>query len=452
MSTYQGMLSATTETYHSYAGAIAVAPEPVTPAEERPKPVRRSRRPEFYKPFHYLLLVYLYFYCSRIPELVRFLHVGLVLQPILLAGMIMTGTSKAILRSPIGRFMIAFTIWVAICVPFSVWRGGSFQILLLSAQALGLMFFMAAFIRTLDDCYRAIYVMALALATVGVLSLVIGGGARLGDPRLGLGRGNDTLSDANILALYLVIGMPLLWFASTVKSGVMKIGLIGMMLPALAALGKTGSRMGLVALALAILFFLAFASASQRAVIILAGFVGLVVASSLLPQRIIDRFTTVLQAGDTAASAEAAESAAARKIMFKRSLEMTAEHPFLGVGPGEFMDAEAQEAMEAGRRGLWRYTHNAYTEVSSETGIPGLVLFVTAFYYTYKGLSRYRSRYPNPRVRRAALCVQIAVVVTAIGAFFLSIAYSGILYAIMGLSAAFQLAAASHNKLTKAGT
>jgi hypothetical protein len=65
-------------------------------------------------------------------------------------------------------------------------------------------------------------------------------------------------------------------------------------------------------------------------------------------------------------------------------------------------------------------------------------------------LSPYRSRFPNGRVRRAALCIQIAVLVTAIGAFFLSIAYSGIFYPVMGISAAFQLAAARQYKLLKA--
>ena len=47
---------------------------------------------------------------------------------------------------------------------------------------------------------------------------------------------------------------------------------------------------------------------------------------------------------------------------------------------------------------------------------------------------------PVYTVRRAALFVQIAVLIAAIGAFFLSIAYGGIVYAIIGLSMAFQMA------------
>jgi hypothetical protein len=45
-------------------------------------------------------------------------------------------------------------------------------------------------------------------------------------------------------------------------------------------------------------------------------------------------------------------------------------------------------------------------------------------------------------VGRAALFLQIAVVMSCVGAFFLSIAYSGLLYAILGISAAYQAAVA----------
>ncbi len=444
---YQGMTPAATDDYAIDTDAVALAPETTAP-EERPRTVRRRHRPEFYKPFHYLLLVYLFFYCSRIPELVSWLHIGLLLQPMLLIGMIMTGTSKAIFRTAIGKVMTAFTLWVAFCVPFSIWRGGSTQIFILAVQALALLFFMAAFIRTLDDCYRALFVIALAMAAVGAMSFLIGG--KVNAARLSLGeQTSQTLGDANYLALYLVVGLPFLWFASTWKKGFVKYGLLLMMVPVLAALGRTGSRMGLLALVAGTLFFLVFASAGQRAVVIMGGFITLVLAVFLLPQRITERFTTFFQP-QSSASAEAAASSEAREHMLKRSIELTFEHPLFGVGPGQFINAEAQEAMSVGQRATWHYTHNTYTELSSETGIPGMVIFLIAFFLAFRGLSQYRSRFPSMQVRRAALCLQMAVLVSAIGAFFLNLAYSGILYAILGMSAAFQLAAARQYKIMKA--
>ena len=79
-----------------------------------------------------------------------------------------------------------------------------------------------------------------------------------------------------------------------------------------------------------------------------------------------------------------------------------------------------------------------------------MVFFVMALFWSYWGLGKIRRHYPIGRARKAALAIQMMIIISAIGAFFLSIAYSGILYPIMGLSAAFQVAAARQYKLMKA--
>ena len=447
MSTFQGqgMMPEVTGEYGACPDSSTVVV--TTPEEQRPRVVRWSGRDKLYKPFHYLLLVYLFFYCSRIPELIPNAHIGMILQPILLIGMIMTGRVKAVLKMPLGKLLIAFTVWIAICVPFSVWKGGSFAIFLITLQALVLVAFMAAFIRTIPDCFRVMYTVALAMAAVGILSLVIGGG-RAHDTRLGLGRGTDTLSDANFLCLYILIGLPFLWLTASRKTGFMKALLLSLMAPMLLGAGRTGSRMGLLALVAGLLLYLIFASSKQRTIVITSGIVFLILAPFFLPQRILERFTTYFDA-TSPQSLEAAESAEARKRLLIRSLELTAEHPLLGVGPGEFMDAEAAEAKEVGQRGAWHYTHNSYTELSSETGITGLVLFLIAFFGAYRGLSPIRNKYPDVRVRQAALFTQMAVVMTAIGAFFLSIAYGGIITAVIAISATLQAAVANQAKQTR---
>ena len=446
--TFQGqrMTPAATGEYSVDADSITVDPV-VASSEQRPRPARRSTRESLYKPFHYLLLFYLFLYCGRIPELIPTAHIGIILQTILLIGMIVTGRERAILRMPLGKILIAFTAWVMICVPLSVWRGGSFQIFLITLQALALIAFMAAFIRTLPDCFRAMYTVALAMALVGVLSLVIGGG-RMQDSRLGLGGATETLSDANFLCLYILIGLPFLWGTASSKAGFKKVLLLSLTIPMLAGAARTGSRMGLLAIVAGLVLYLIFASVKQRIIVIGASLVFLILAVFLLPQRITERFTTYFEA-HSAAAAEAAGSAEARKRLLIRSLELTAEHPFLGVGPGEFIDAEAKEAGEEGNRGMWHYTHNSYTELSSETGIAGLVLFLIAVFGAYRGLSPIRSKYPDTRVRRAALFIQMAVLMTAVGAFFLSIAYGGIISVVLAISGTFQGAVANKARQAK---
>jgi O-antigen ligase len=98
---------------------------------------------------------------------------------------------------------------------------------------------------------------------------------------------------------------------------------------------------------------------------------------------------------------------------------------------------------------MWHYTHNSYTELSSETGIAGLVLFVIALFGAYRGLSPIRNKNPDVRVRRAALFTQMAVVMTAVGAFFLSIAYGGIVIVLVAISATLQATVANRAKLAR---
>jgi O-antigen ligase len=445
---YQKMTPSATEEYAIYHDPVATVEAPVTaaPGPERQR-MRRSKGPQFYMPFHYILLAYLFLYCSRLAEMIPYLHIGMVIQPILLIGMIMTGTVKSIFENSIGKYMVAFTIWVAICVPFSIWRGGSFPVFLTALQALGLLFFMAAFIRTIPDCFRVMFTVALAMAAVGVLSIVVGGG-KIHDTRLGLGTGGDTLADANFLALYLIVGLPFLWFSASIKTGIVKVGLFLMMIPVLAGMARTGSRMGLLGLAAGMILFFLHATARQRASIIIGGTIFLILAVFFLPHKITERFTTFFEPS-SAASAEAAESAEARKRLLLRSIELSIEHPFFGVGPGVFQVGEAAQAAAEGKRALWHFTHNSYTELSSETGVTGLVLFLMALYRSYKGMTPIRDRYRTSVVRRAALFLQIAILMSAIGAFFLSIAYGGLLYAILGLSAAFQVAVRNETRQTR---
>ena len=431
-----------------YPDSAALDPKVNTSSGRRPLTVRGPAGAQLYKPFHYVLLVYLFLYCSRIPELFPSVHTGWVLQPILLVGMIITGRMAAIWRLPLGKVMIAFTCWVALGVPFSFWRGGSFTIFILVLQALVLMAFMAAFVQTIPDCLRVMYTVGLAAAAIGILSLVIGGG-RAGSTRLGLGSGVLTLSDANILCLYIIISLPFLWLSASLKTGFEKILLMSLTLPMLAAASRTGSRMGLLALVAGLVLYLIFSSAKQRLLVITGGIVFLMLAPFFTPQDMRERFLTYFHARSAAAE-EAAQSAEARKELLIRSLEMTAEHPFLGVGPGEFMDAEAQEARDRDQRALWHLSHNSYTELSSETGIVGLVLFTIALFGAYKGLSPIRNKNPSRRVRRAALFTQMAVLIGAVSAFFLSIAYGNILAAVIAISATLQAAVANQTKLDRA--
>jgi O-antigen ligase len=348
---------------------------------------------------------------------------------------------------PMGKVLIAFTAWVAIGVPFSTWKGGSFVVFTGTLQTLLLVAFMAAFIQTIPDCLRVMSTVALAMATIAAMSLVLVTADRTA--RLGLGGGAVTLADANILCLYIIIGLPFLWLSASLKTGVKKVMWLSLSLPMLVSAGRTGSRMGLLTLGVGLILYFIYSSAKQRFYVIVGVALGLLLGVFFVPQGIRERFTTYFEAHSYQAE-EAAESAEFRKMLLIRGLKMTADHPVMGVGPGEFMDADAAEAGAEGRRGMWHFTHNSYIEVSSETGVLGAVLFIIPLVGAYRGLSPIRSKNRDPRVRRIALFTQMVVLMTAFAAFFLSMAYGSIVMVVIAISGTLQVAVAKSAKLSRA--
>lgn len=117
--------------------------------------------------------------------------------------------------------------------------------------------------------------------------------------------------------------------------------------------------------------------------------------------------------------------------------------------PGQFMQAEVQQAAEEHRKALWLYSHNAYTETSSETGIVGLVLFLVAFLGAQVGLRRIRKYGPNLLTRRMALFTHLALIIATLCAFFLTLGYSGLIWVLIGISGTFQMAVARQAKLAE---
>src|SRR5207249_4894978 len=73
------------------------------------------------------------------------------------------------------------------------------------------------------------------------------------------------------------------------------------------------------------------------------------------------------------AAASAKESADDHFAALDQSIRYTLEYPIFGLGLGNFGVASGTDV---GRPEAWRTTHNTYTQISSEAGIPALMLFV----------------------------------------------------------------------------
>jgi len=99
---------------------------------------------------------------------------------------------------------------------------------------------------------------------------------------------------------------------------------------------------------------------------------GLFAAPASFWQRMggLSKATNVETIGDMDAEGSARE----RYAVMQTALRILSDHPVLGVGLGAYQRVNAEYSPSIGRKD----THNTYLNVAAETGIPGLLIFLTA--------------------------------------------------------------------------
>jgi hypothetical protein len=409
-----------------------------------------------------VLLVFLLLSYSRIFDFKGAgLHLPLITSLIAFTITILSGRIQYAFNSRIGICLTAFTVWLIVAIPFSVWQGGSFHVFTdLWSKSFLLFVMMASLIQTVRQCRLAMYSIAGGVMVVVGLSLYFR--STVEDGRLQLPAG--MLTNPNDLAQVLLLGMPFLVFMMIRKNGFpFQRVFAGMcLLPLFIVLFKTGSRGGL--LTLAVLSALSFARAPLATKVKLAGAVTLiaVICLPLLPQNIRDRYRTVYTNETVTDESVAQESTEERYQLLLTSLKLTFQHPLVGVGPGQFQVASTDVARATNSFAHWRETHNVYTQVSSEEGLPAVFFYIAALVYCFKELGAIRKI-----VRRAqaslpaaspgsawkdhgekyedisamAFCLTLSLISFAVFGFFSSMAYLFFLPTLAGLIAAFGRAA-----------
>jgi hypothetical protein len=115
-------------------------------------------------------------------------------------------------------------------------------------------------------------------------------------------------------------------------------------------------------------------------------------------------------------------------------------HPMLGVGFGVYAEAAAGISDKAGERKRWQVSHNAFTQVSSETGVPAMILFIGTLFYTWRTISRARRLASSiPEMADLALmasCMSLVLLIYMVNCFFANIAQELFYYMICGFAMA----------------
>ena len=384
---------------------------------------------------------YVFAFSSRILDLgLARLHLPGIALGLAIVAAILGGRIAQVLQSRISFFMAGLSIWLVIAIPGAFWRGGSVEVLTGSWIPTMLLFLVgASVITTAAQCRRALFVFGLATITGAMIVTSRGVESR---GRLLLA--GSRYANSNTIAIMLLVGMPMVWLLSAgPQVGKVRKALVGGVLVLMVvALFRTGSREGLVGLvALCATAFVRSRGVGKVAIAFLA--VVLALASAVfLPQSVKARLGTIFgpesvqlegpeAASEWAVTTSAAASSQLRLRLLEDSLSVTASHPFLGVGAGNFAPYCAAKEKEKARpdRAAWVGTHNTYTQLSSEIGIPGLIFYLGVLAWCMRALQqivRRARRIPGNQARDIAymaLALHTSFVAFCVVCFFSHMAY-----------------------------
>ena len=300
------------------------------------------------RPAFYLTLIFVFVVYARFPEIMDMVtgsavHSVRVIMPLALLSILLFGGNLRAVFSKPGVCLMAFTLWLCACVPFSTWRGGSVKMLRdYWAMALLSYIIVASAVQGFEQCRKMMYTLAAATIFIEAFTLLMG---RAKEGRISLLEG--TLGNANYLALMLLMGVPFCLFVLRTKRGMgpLKFACLLMLFCVPVTLAATGSRGGLVTLCIMFLLYYLPLPASQKVVVGIVAIILAVVAVAWSTRSALDRFKTIFSSSTpmrlSASEQSAIESADLRKTLLMDSVELTLRHPLTGVGPGMFAVANA---------------------------------------------------------------------------------------------------------------
>ena len=322
------------------------------------------------------VLLFCAVYFSRPAEFVNALAVvpfakitGVLAGVALLASLL---SGKVHLRTE-AKLLIALFGYLCLSIPFSDWRGGSFQVVVLSfSKVVVIAIATASAVTTVSRLRRLMLLQTLAMLAMCVAALQV---ARHSDGGAGRMYGVGNLfADPNDFALNLCIVLPFcVSLLLTCRRWFAKVFWIAAVALILFSIVSTYSRGGFLALMVVIFaMWHRFRMSTRIAIpILLLVLVGTATSIFLAGHSYLDRMSSITNHHDEA-------SAEARQGLLVRSLEISLRHPLFGVGPGQFAQVS----------GIAHETHNSYTQLSAEAGMPSLVLFLALIWLTFKNLRR----------------------------------------------------------------
>jgi O-antigen ligase len=279
------------------------------------------------------------------------------------------------------KIMFALTFWYAAGIPFAIWRGGSFQTFTQTwLKTVLIVFLLNQTLLTLARVRRLVGVIILCELIVAFGSILTApAGVLEGTQRMRGTSAYGGVLSVNEFSIALSTTLPflaafLIRSRSIVRSGLM-ICIFGILMR-MAVLNASRGGFICVGVSSILALVLMRREVFRRQLAGLLFVAVLLLAGAFAPGIFWQRIRTIWETPGAASDptvASAVESSEQRERLFWRSVDYTLENPIFGLGLGNFTVASGTRT---GRSSEWKGTHNTFTEVSSEAGIPALLLYV----------------------------------------------------------------------------
>ena len=252
-----------------------------------------------------------------------------------------------------------------------------------------------------------------------------------------LGRANRY---AQVMVLLLPLAFAVVWGRSSKLSTALAVGAGALISIAIALTLSRGAAVGF-AMVIAIMFLLRYLR--WRYLLFMAIAIALLFVA--VPQYGSRLATLERLPGIAGEGVEADGSIRSRLTETIAAALVFADHPLLGVGPGQFPTYYMTYAQEFGLRvrAEDREAHNLYFGIASDVGLLGAICFFGAIWVTLRDLARTRARLiaTRPRLAHLAAGFMLAIVAYLTTGLFLHLAFERYLWLMLALGAATSLVA-----------
>lgn len=316
----------------------------------------------------------------------------------------------AVTRSlPQVRALIAMFVWLVLGIPFAMWRGGSLDyVITFIWKVVAVIVLMLVCADSFSRMRKLLKVEALSFLLIcglGLRAVQHGYVFRALEENQ-----RQFFINPNEVALKAALAVPLcVAFLMISRSVLPKIFWISAAIVCCVTIVLTESRGGVLALSAGMLVLM-FRGTLRGKRALLAGLIIAIVLVLFLsaPANFSHRLGTVLSPDE-----DVTGSAQARQELLTQSLLVTLHHPIFGVGIGNFDIVS----------GSWHQTHNTYTQISSELGLPALLFFLYALFHSWKSIRKVERSVNNKEYLVIASGLKAMLVTAVVGLFFYSAGY-----------------------------